>query len=81
MQQYEKSEKCWSHKDQPTLQEKSLTNHFTKYFILGMYKLWKTELNKKPMGHIGHLRKQFKSINTYYKLTLIKRRKKTLLTL
>ena len=29
-----------------------------------------------PMGHIGHLRKQFKSINTYhYIITLIKRRK------
>ena len=33
------------------------------------------------MGHIAHLRKQFKSINTYdYIITLIKRRKKTLLT-
>ena len=31
------------------------------------------------MGHIAHLRKQFKSINTYdYIITLIKRRKKTL---
>ena len=30
------------------------------------------------MGHITHLRKQFKSINTYnYIITLIKRRKKT----
>ena len=29
------------------------------------------------MGHIAHLRKQFKSINTYdYIITLIKRRKK-----
>ena len=38
-------------------------------------------LNKRPMGHIAHLRKQFKSINTYdYIITLIKRRKKTLLT-
>ena len=37
--------------------------------------------NKRPMGHIAHLRKQFKSINTYdYIITLIKRRKKTLLT-
>ena len=34
------------------------------------------------MGHIAHLRKQFKSINTYdYIITRIKRRKKTLLTL
>ena len=37
--------------------------------------------NKRPMGHIAH-RKQFKSINTYdYIITLIKRRKKTLLIL
>ena len=34
--------------------------------------------NKRSMGHIAHLRKQFKSNNTYnYILTLIKRRKKT----
>ena len=34
-------------------------------------------LNKRPMGHIAHLRKQFKSINTYaYIITLIKKRKK-----
>ena len=32
--------------------------------------------NKRPMGHIAHLRKQFKSINTYdYIMTLIKRSK------
>ena len=36
--------------------------------------------NKRPMGHIAHLRKQFKSINTYdYIITLIKRRKKTII--
>ena len=35
--------------------------------------------NKRPMSHIAHLRKQFKSINTYDCIkTLIKRRKKTL---
>ena len=35
------------------------------------------EKNKRPMGHIAHLRKQFKSINTYdYIIMLIKRRKK-----
>ena len=35
--------------------------------------------NKRPMGHIAHLRKQFKSINTYdYIKMLIKRRKKTI---
>ena len=38
------------------------------------------KLNKRPMGHIAHLRKQFKSTNTYDIITLIKRRKKTLLT-
>ena len=37
---------------------------------------------KRPMGHIAHLRKQLKSINTYdYIITLKKRRKKTLFTL
>ena len=37
--------------------------------------------NKRPMGHIAHLRKQFKSINMYgYIITLIKkRRKKTII--
>ena len=39
-------------------------------------------INKRPMGHIAHLRKKFKSISTHdYFITLIKRRKKTLLTL
>ena len=37
---------------------------------------------ERPMGHIAHLRKQFKSINIYgYIITLIKRRKKPLLSL
>ena len=37
------------------------------------------KLNKRPMGHIAHLRKQFKSINTYdYIITLIKRRRKNI---
>ena len=36
-------------------------------------------MNKRPMGHIAHLRKQFKSINTYdYIITLIQRIKKKL---
>ena len=36
--------------------------------------------NKRPMDHIAHLRKQFKSINTYdYIITLIKRRKKNII--
>ena len=38
--------------------------------------------NKRPMGHIAHLRKQFKSINTFdYIKTLIKRRKKNVIKL
>ena len=52
--------------------------------ILFMQSITKTWLlytwndNKRPMGHMAHLRKQFKSINTYYDyiITLIKRRKK-----
>ena len=36
-----------------------------------------THKNKRPMGHIAHLRKQFNSISIYdYIITLIKRRKK-----
>ena len=54
----------------------SSSTHFSK--VISKIKV----LNKRPMGHIAHLRKQFKSINTYdYIITLIKRRKKTLLTL
>ena len=41
-----------------------------------------THSNKRPMGHIAHLRKQFKAIiNTHdYIITLIKGKKPTLLT-
>ena len=36
-------------------------------------------LNKRPMGHIAHLRKQFKSLNKYdHIITLIQRIKKKL---
>ena len=39
-------------------------------------------LNKRPMGHIAHLNKQLKSINTYdYIITLINRRKKNIIKL
>ena len=35
---------------------------------------------KRPMGHMAHLRKQFKSINIYdYIITLIKGRKKNII--
>ena len=45
--------------------------------IFGIILNWMVMLNKRPMGHIAHLRKQFKSKNTYdYIITLIKRRKK-----
>ena len=38
--------------------------------------------NKRPIGYIAHLRKQFKSLNTYfYVIIMIKRRNKQLLTL
>ena len=38
-----------------------------------------TNNNKRPMGHIAHLRKHFKSMNTYDNIiTLIKRRKKNI---
>ena len=41
-----------------------------------------TFINKRPMGQIAHLIKQFKSINTYdFIITLIKRRKNPLFTL
>ena len=39
-------------------------------------------LNKRPMGHIAHLKKHLKSINTYdYIITLINRRKKNIIKL
>ena len=44
--------------------------------------IWYAYINKRPMGHLAHLRKQLKSINTYdYIITLFKRRKKPLLSL
>ena len=37
------------------------------------------KVNKRPMGHIAHLRKQFKSLNKYdYIISLIQRIKKKL---
>ena len=39
-------------------------------------------LHKRPKGHIAHLRKHFKSLNTYdYIITLIRKEKNLLLTL
>ena len=53
-------------------------NWILKGFLLLMKKTLK--VNKRPMGHIAHLRKQFKSINTNdYIITLIKRRKKNII--
>ena len=46
------------------------------------WKFMQVHKNKRPMGHIAHLKKQFKSINTYdYIITLINRRKKTIIKL
>ena len=43
---------------------------------------FKENTNKRPVGHIAHLRKPFKSINTYDNIImLIKRRKNPLLSL
>ena len=40
--------------------------------VLQYRKYTQTNINKRPMGHIAHLRKQLKSINTYgYIITLI----------
>ena len=51
--------------------------------ILPTKKPTKEKMKKQEAhGHIAHLRKQFKAINTYdYIIILIKRRKKALLTL
>ena len=53
----------------------TLSNMFTRYqtHICGYLH------NKRPMGHVAHLRKQFKSLNKYdYIITLIQRKKKKL---
>ena len=56
--------------------------YWLKFHILNNRENWSliydfNTINKRPMGHIAHLRKQFKTINTYdYIITLIKRRKK-----
>ena len=48
--------------------------------VKGCYNMKDHTVKKQgPMGHIAHLRKQFKSINTDYIITLIKTRKKPLL--
>ena len=53
------------------------------FFLILLNKIKRKETeNKRPMGHIAHLRKQFKSINTYnYIITLVKRRKKPIIIL
>ena len=61
---------------------KSIISTFVKRSIQKYMHKCNTCTNKRPMGHIAHLRKQFKSINTYdYMITLIKSRKNTLLIL
>ena len=59
-----------------------LGHHYYTYLFCLNHALEQKEdyfTNKRPMGHIVHLRKQFKSINTYdYIITLIRRRKNPL---
>ena len=38
---------------------------FTLYIAKNIFKSLETSLNKRPMGHIAHLRKQFKSLNKF----------------
>ena len=63
--------------------QKSNTNLIHLFFMNIEYDEMLSEIgnvlqNKRPMGHIAHQSKQFKSINTYdYIITLIKWRKKT----
>ena len=62
--------------------QKSNTNLIHLFFMNIKYDELLSEIgnvlqNKRPMGHIAHQSKQFKSINTYdYIITLIKWRKK-----
>ena len=52
-----------------------ISTTWTSSILLGSGKSTVFSINKRPMGHIAHLRKQFKSLNTYdYIITLIKRR-------
>ena len=57
----------------PTTAYIHLQARYVKICGWNSYSKW----NKRPMGHIAHLRKQFKSITTYdYIMMLNKRRKK-----
>ena len=59
-----------------------LQSHFMHTWRASVARTLNTILNKRPMGHIAHLRKQFQSINTHdYIITLIKRRKKNIIKL
>ena len=68
-------------------EEKSYPSFFVLIFYIfhtlyqsSIHAPWFYPHNKRPMGHIAHLRKQFKSINTYdYIITLIKRRKNNII--
>ena len=60
---------------------RSIWSCLIKYYIHNEDYCWIWQMkNKRPMGHIAHLRKKLKSINTYdYIITLIKRWKKTII--
>ena len=72
-----------THRQQDSLKTKLNLHSRVCNFILDLRMKWVllpySELyseDKRPMGHIAHLRRQFKSINTYgCIITLIKRRK------
>ena len=76
------TEKCVIYNDNksnfPTLViNLCLGSNFSEKSYTKMISYQNQVLNKRPMGQIAHLRKQFKSINTYdYIITLIMREKK-----
>ena len=83
---YNQYQYLWNYITVRTLKKQKLNQAFSRLRLLRLFdKLLvprqiankDNKRNKRPMGHIAHLRKQFKSINTDdYIITLIKRRKK-----
>ena len=72
---------CFLKKSSSLLPRKDKTKTlFNKSIYLSIRQSGFIEItNKRPMGHIAHLRKQFKSLNKYdYIITLIQRIKKIL---
>ena len=57
----------------------ALVMYFRTIFLCERFVIIWHELNKRPMSHIAHLRKQFKSIHAYdHIITLIRRRENSL---